>query len=434
MSDSLGAAVIGGGVLCFSICMTHTFYHSRRTSFQTILCWTLCVLFVCLSGSFFHLFLGSHSEELAGLFLIFAYLYLFDVPVRQRLFTFFFINTFLYAAVLMAKYTALLLCDVCPAFFFRFGYLIFYFIYTFLCLWIYWKKLREPVSQWLLQFGRHSRGAAVFAGAGYFLMLLLFDVWGNGAEPADYLNAALYLILLAAGYSLAFFHMAAAGEADEAKRRAERTAEELKQSEQYYETLTVHQQKIRRMQHDMRHHFRVLESCLRSGQLQYMQSYLEDLLENIPERTGQVLCANYTAGILLGYYAERAGTEGIRFLCDAQIPAEISVHDSHLSVVLGNALQNALEACQRLPDREARFINLLARVRGGFLTLEVKNSFDGMVIYDSGGRIKSGKPEDGHGLGLESVADIAGQYHGYYFAGPEGKTFVLRVVLGLTTE
>ena len=130
----------------------------------------------------------------------------------------------------------------------------------------------------------------------------------------------------------------------------------------------------------------------------------------------------------------RDRAEGIRFRCDAQIPTEISVHDSHLSVVLGNALQNALEACQRLSDKEERFIELLARVRGGFLILEVKNSFDGMVIYDSEGKIKSGKLEDDHGLGLESVADIAGQYHGYYFAGPEGKIFVLRVVLGLTTE
>ena len=180
----------------------------------------------------------------------------------------------------------------------------------------------------------------------------------------------------------------------------------------------------------MRHHFRVLEACVRNGETERMHSYLQALLDSTPEADGPEFCANYTAGILLGYYAGKASEAGIRFQCDAQIPSELPIQDSHLSVVLGNALQNALEACQSQPPGDTPFIELLARYRNGFLTLEIRNSFDGRFFYDCQGRLKSRKAERGHGLGLYSVADIAQLYNGYYSAKPEEDVFTLRVVLG----
>lgn len=431
MPESVEAAIVGGGMLCFSVGMAHTIYHSRRRLWQTVLCWIFNISVTIALWTVLYPCLGFCSGAVAGLILIGAYVYLFDVPIRQRLLIFFFVNTTMYAMAMAARYTFLMLDTICPIQLPELVFVLLYLGYTGIFLCIYLIRLRTSMLRWLTRFGAYFSGSAIFAAAGYFLLPLLF----NGGDATDgicfteFAEGMLFLLLLALGYSLAFFNMAAVWETEEARRQTERVSEMLKQSEQYYETLTVHQQKIRRMQHDMRHHFRVLESCLRNGQYARMADYLEDLQESIPDHMEPALCANYTASILLRYYADRAGAEGIRFTCDAQIPQTLSISDSHLSVVFGNALQNALEACLRQPSGEDRYMELLARVHNDFLILEVTNSFDGSMAYDQDGQIKSGKSESGHGLGLESVADIARQYHGYYCARPEGHRFLLRVVL-----
>lgn len=196
----------------------------------------------------------------------------------------------------------------------------------------------------------------------------------------------------------------------------------------YYEGLTGHLQEMRRLQHDMQHHFRVIDAYAQQGRFTELRNYLREVTDSITDQANALYCANDTANILLGHYAEKTRETGVRFHCDAQIPAALAVKSTHLCVLLGNALQNALDGCGMQAPGEDRFINLLVRINENHLVLKLKNSFDGGVRQNLQTRKEAKK---GHGLGLESIRSIAKRYHGYCSAVPEGKEFILQVVLNL---
>ena len=89
--------------------------------------------------------------------------------------------------------------------------------------------------------------------------------------------------------------------------------------------------------------------------------------------------------------------------CQVQIPAELPIPGAELCAVLGNLLDNAIEACRRLPEDAPRGITVRGRVNGGFLTLRVQNPvLGGESAAPAGGTLL-----DRHGWGLSIVRQIA---------------------------
>lgn len=205
-------------------------------------------------------------------------------------------------------------------------------------------------------------------------------------------------------------------------------AAETGQLEQYYTALADHIEEVRRMQHDILHHLRVMNGYAQAGDYGRLKEYLEVLVERMPDLNRQYYCADHAANILLKYYGEKARDAGIRFDCDAQIPVDLPCSPVDLCTVLGNALQNALEACRRQEPGERRYISLLARMVGPNLTMEIRNSYDGQVKMD-GDRYVSIKEAGGRGLGLSSVRQAAGRCHGYCAVSRTREEFTVKIVL-----
>lgn len=433
MLDVATVSIVGLAMVFFSIGMAHVFYSSKRRGWKIVLCWLLFLVASVALGEILRPVLGNRSGQFSGFLAIGAYAYLFAVPVRERLFTYFFIDTSMYLTVLLARYTVLLLGGFFPGLNAQAAFVILYFALTTAYVFAFFRWLRVPIHRRLEQFGAQLGSLTGFACIGYVVMLLLFDVWEtrDSVTFAGYLPMLLYVALLFCGYYLSFFSMAAVRDSMESKNRVAELTGIIRQSEQYYTALTGHIQEVRRIQHDTRHHLRVLGAYLQDQEYDRMREYISSMAEVLPHSKGEVFCANYTANILIEYYGDKAGEADIRFHCDTQIPGDIPVDPAHLSMILGNALQNALEACRRmLPDR-AQYISLFSRMVGENLTLEVRNSYDGVVV-ERDGVLLTRKPESGHGLGLSSIDNVARQYHGYSATERSEGEFILRVVLALS--
>lgn len=203
-----------------------------------------------------------------------------------------------------------------------------------------------------------------------------------------------------------------------------------RQLEQYYAFLAGHTDEVRRMQHDILHHLRVMSGYAQAGNYDRLKEYLDALVEQMPDMDGLYYCGDHAANILLKYYGEQARNGGIRFNCDAQIPPDLPCTPVDLCTVLGNAMQNAVEACQRQGRGAGRYISLLARLVGHNLIMEIRNSYDGRVKWD-GDRLVTLKEEHGHGLGLDSIRHVAERYHGYCAVSHTDDEFTVKVVLAL---
>lgn len=106
--------------------------------------------------------------------------------------------------------------------------------------------------------------------------------------------------------------------------------------------------------------------------------------------------------------------------------------DVELCTVLGNLLENALDACKRQPA-SPRSISLSSKETSGTLFILIENTYDGK-LKRIGGRLLSLKnPAPRYGIGLESVKKILEKYEGTVDLFPGKSTFKVGISIPLNS-
>ncbi len=182
------------------------------------------------------------------------------------------------------------------------------------------------------------------------------------------------------------------------------------------------------LRHDCKHHLHVAQILLETGKIQEAREYLLAFGTKCDEGTFPMYCANPCVNALLNGYRKRSLNEGIEFSAMVELPENPPMDNFELCTLLGNLLENALEACRKAPEGLRR-IMLNGAPQGNQLLISVKNTFDGTVIKEEG-HIVSRKGESG-GLGIRSIRTIAGRHHGEYVPEWNGNTFTASVMLRL---
>ena len=204
----------------------------------------------------------------------------------------------------------------------------------------------------------------------------------------------------------------------EAIREKERLKNNLKLTEKlqmvqahHYECLYENMAATRRMRHDLRHQFVVLQSYLENGRAKEALAHLYKYQGDLGKQERMPLCAVPVLDALLKNWQETAADYGIKTDMMLELPSKLPVDDFDLCIMLGNLLENVSEACKSVQQDE-RQAALKMRVIGNILVLTLDNTFDGKCVY-SGNRLLSSKRDYREpGIGLASVADIANKYQG----------------------
>ncbi len=112
-----------------------------------------------------------------------------------------------------------------------------------------------------------------------------------------------------------------------------------------------------------------------------------------------------------------------------EIPTHLPFDSADLCIILGNVLDNALEANIRVKIQNA-FIKLYMRMDINNLLIIVENSFDGHISKSKEGRLQTLKADRlNHGLGLESVKKSVNKYHGYINTSYREYLFITEILL-----
>jgi sensor histidine kinase regulating citrate/malate metabolism len=182
------------------------------------------------------------------------------------------------------------------------------------------------------------------------------------------------------------------------------------------------------LRHDCKHHLHVAQILLETGKIQEAREYLLAFGTKCDESAVPMFCANPCVNALLNGYRKRSMNEGIAFSAMVELPENPPMDNFELCTLLGNLLENALEACRKAPEGQRR-ITLNGAPQGNQLLISVKNTFDGTVLKEEG-HIVSRKGESG-GLGITSIRTIAGRHHGEYVPEWNENTFTASVMLRL---
>lgn len=153
----------------------------------------------------------------------------------------------------------------------------------------------------------------------------------------------------------------------------------------------------------------MLQGLWESGETAKARDYLTRYLDDAGSLQIKTFCSNPIINMLASHYSSLAAERGITLTAHISVPDVLSVQDTDLSVLIGNLLENALDAADRAPE-EHRSIELNMLCRGKMIVITVDNGFDG-IAREEGSRYLSTKP-DHHGLGLQILTEIAEKYGG----------------------
>ncbi len=196
------------------------------------------------------------------------------------------------------------------------------------------------------------------------------------------------------------------------KELARLKSEQAELLERDYATLNQAYAINARLFHDFHNHIGVLRQLLSHEKLVEAVRYPDELQVPVQEMTDTIWTGDETVDYLINSKARAAEAGGIRYQAQVEFPRHTNLQSADLCAILGNLLDNALEAAGRVPEEEGRFVRLTIRRINQMLVIKVENGFAVLPVEENGA-LKTSKEDHGlHGWGLKSARIAAEKYDG----------------------
>ena len=185
----------------------------------------------------------------------------------------------------------------------------------------------------------------------------------------------------------------------------------------------------RQGRHDLRHHILTMENMVKEENYDALRSYLMEIGEKYQLEGPLNFCSNTTVNGILTYFSEIAECGEIEFKVNIGVPEDVKIAKTDLSILFGNLIENAVEACQR-QKTGPRKISVRGQVDGNTFALAIDNTYEAVPEKDRRGRFYSMK-HSGAGIGTESVKEIVNRYNGVIQFETRGDLFCVSAMLYL---
>lgn len=184
----------------------------------------------------------------------------------------------------------------------------------------------------------------------------------------------------------------------------------------------------RSIRHDMKQHFSSVLNMLEKQNYQTAEEYLKKLVEDNTDHSQICRTENPVVDAIVNAKYSFMKTLGIQCTADIHIPMQLPFEMADMSVLLGNVLDNAIEANN---DSVAKkYIKIYMAYDKNILIITVINSYDGTLIRDKTGKILTRKDDqNAHGFGLVSIERIVQKYHGSMVIEETAEEFKIKLIM-----
>lgn len=206
--------------------------------------------------------------------------------------------------------------------------------------------------------------------------------------------------------------------------------QQLELCERHQKEIEISMIKIREIKHNMKNNFIAILSYAKKGDCDKLIKYIDDIMDegkflsSVVRPTGNIVIDS-----IVDYWQRTAEAEDIKFYSNLCIPMDIPFKGADLCLILGNLLENAVEATRKVEQR--KYIRLMIKYDRDNLLIAVENSYKERLIKGSGTDLATTKSDvENHGIGLSSVRRTVGRYHGTVFIDDSiPERFLIRIVL-----
>lgn len=242
-------------------------------------------------------------------------------------------------------------------------------------------------------------------------------IWKCGAIGSPMLQFFALLWLVYCGLSLMSVSRQIQKRLDTARQQQDAQRQYAMQKD-YYRQLQEKQAQTRALWHDLSKYLRAAKAeTAPSEALEQLQNMLDDA-------TAIVDVGNPVVNVILNEYAQSAKALGIQLRLRVQLPEELFVSAADLYVIIGNTMDNAMEACRALPQSQ-RFIELTLRTHLDILYYKLANPYDGTTK----------RPKDAmRGHGLDNARRCVAQYDGQLLTQQDHGFFIVSAHMNKPTK
>lgn len=182
--------------------------------------------------------------------------------------------------------------------------------------------------------------------------------------------------------------------------------------QEYYEQFRIQQEETRALWHDISKYLRAFQSETQSGET---LNQLQNIVQSI---SGVVDVNNRVVSVILNEYVSIAKDMDVEFALDVQIPSELPITAANLYILIGNTLDNSLNAVAALPEDQRKIV-LQLKLHNQVLFYRVQNPF----LPDS--KLKHHLINRYHGYGLKNVRACVAKYDGDIQTTIEGNMYTI---------
>lgn len=169
-------------------------------------------------------------------------------------------------------------------------------------------------------------------------------------------------------------------------------------------------QSIRGLRHDMNQHLQIICALLDQNKYEEAAGYLSRIDKETEALAPDVKTGNPVTDVILSEKKKEAEEKGILFESSFQFPQDSKADAFDISVILINALTNAMEGAQKSTEK---MIFVTSKRKNHTFLIDVVNSFEGELKIDPDtGLPETSKEEGDHGLGFLNIRRVAEKYYG----------------------
>ena len=228
---------------------------------------------------------------------------------------------------------------------------------------------------------------------------------------ANFSSAVVAIILLGMNILIFYIYIRLADEL-QLKCMTSIYKQQLELCERHQQEREMSLLQLRDVKHNMKNNLVSILAYAEKGENDKIIGFVNEIMDDGGLRISAVTnSGNIVIDSLIGYWYVMAQKVGIEFSADIRIPMKIPFKGADICLILGNLLENAVEASQNADDR--KYIGIRMKYDRNNLLIFVENSYNGCLKKTRNKGLSTTKADtQNHGVGLPSVYRAAAKYHG----------------------
>lgn len=266
-------------------------------------------------------------------------------------------------------------------------------------------------------------------GSIYVMNEIFLFSYKINSNRANFHSAIAAIILLCMNVLIFYIYMKLTDDL-RLRRMTSVYEQQLELCERHQQEREISTLQLRDVRHNMKNSLVSILAYAESGECEKIIGVVNEVMEEGGMTISTITnSGNIVIDSLIGYWYVTAKKKGIDFTVNISIPMKMPFKGADICLILGNLLENAVEAAEKVEGK--KYIKIQMKYDKNNLLLFVMNNYKGQLVKIKDKRLKSTKSDAGnHGVGLPSVYRAVHKYHGTVVVDDSvSERFLIRVVL-----